>query len=437
MSRYVERCNVTVRGLSAALSLVAVAGGWSQPAAAQPDHGCTQESSSCQVPPDGDAPDPPPEPPPQRREAHESHLDFITPSPIVIATETLDQGLSIESDDERFRIRVGGILSLRAVGSLPTGETGRVSFETRLVRLNMGGHAFGPWLRYFMQVGFAGPSGVRLLDAEMSLAPAPAFRLRVGQYRTPYSRQFMTPIGELALPSRSVVSDRFRANRDTGALVQGRLLEGRLEYYAGVFDGNGVNHGGNDNPAMLWLGRLVVSPLGETVYDEIPALHGEVPPQLSLGVAGYHVRVHREETAVEPTTGQMGTRALPDERRTTAGVDLWFAAGPVTFTAEGHLQWREADDLGAWREGGAFAQLGVMLVPGILDTAVRFDWLATDVDDPAHALLRGELGLNWYVLANHLKLQVSYRYDAVPDGAENLPVAGEGHTITVQSQLAL
>ena len=60
----------------------------------------------------------------------------------------------------------------------------------------------------------------------------------------------MTSSGNQQFVDRSLVSDEFARGRDTGFAVQGALRSNKLEYRAGVFNGNGLTRAVNDNASF-------------------------------------------------------------------------------------------------------------------------------------------------------------------------------------------
>ncbi|MCZ7684533.1 MAG: hypothetical protein M5U28_39500 [Sandaracinaceae bacterium] len=83
-----------------------------------------------------------------------------------------------------------------------------VYFEVPVVRPVLQAGVLDDKIRLFVQPELAGPSP-RLLDLHVDLAPDPAVQVRIGQFITPYSRIFITPLPRLAMTDFGVVSDTF------------------------------------------------------------------------------------------------------------------------------------------------------------------------------------------------------------------------------------
>jgi phosphate-selective porin OprO/OprP len=71
----------------------------------------------------------------------------------------------------------------------------------------------------------------------------PRFRLRIGRFKTPFTYEFLVePLQGLINPERSLFFNNFGQNRDDGIMAFGRLLDDKLGYGVGIFNGdrNGV-----------------------------------------------------------------------------------------------------------------------------------------------------------------------------------------------------
>ena len=83
---------------------------------------------------------------------------------------------------------------------------------------------------------------------------------------------------------------------------------------------------------------------------------------------------------------------------------------------------------------GGFAQAGFFFVPKTLQLAVRGDLTDTDATHDNVLDRRIDVGVNYYVHANNLKLQARYAWADSP-GALTPSVKGTSNTATLQAQL--
>jgi hypothetical protein len=341
-----------------------------------------------------------------------------------------DDGVSVQSADGNFLVR-GGILiqgryELRAGDSGLTGS----AFDVHMVRPQLSGHLLRPWIRFFVQPELAGPSP-RLLDLQLDVQPHEAIGLRVGQFVTPFSRAFLVPVPVLQFPDLSIANNFFRADRDTGAMLFGTPCGGRLEYYAGVFNGNGIDRSGNDNHDMLWMARLVVSPLGPMPYTETPGLSPH-PAQVSFGLNAYVNNVTPTQQVLDTDTGMLVTRRLPDQLVTTVGADVAIHAGPWMLQAEGYFRHTRRADGSAQQAWGGYAQTGLFVLPK-LELAERVSLVAPDASVSRDLVTASETQGTWYLLGNHLKLHLRYTL-LHADSPTTLAPVGFTHALTAQIQ---
>jgi len=133
------------------------------------------------------------------------------------------------------------------------GGTGVNGFRVANFRLKLSGELDGGY-GYTLQTNFAASPAI--LDAEVHYRAAEALALQAGQFKAPFSRELLTGAGDLDFVDRSRVVTALAPNRQIGAQAGGRVATGRLEYAAGVFNGNGIGSRTNDDDRVLVAGRL-------------------------------------------------------------------------------------------------------------------------------------------------------------------------------------
>lgn len=348
----------------------------------------------------------------------------------VVPFASLEDGMGMRSADDEFSLSLHLLTQLRYAHV--EREGGRDDgFRAVLVRPALRGAAFRPWIQYFVQFELAGTPA--LLDAEIIVHPIPEIGLKVGQFLTPFSREFLVPPGALLFPDFAPSNVLFRDNRDTGAMLFGGLFRRHVEYFLAAVNGNGINQGGNDNAEPEWIGRLVATVIGKNAYTEIPQLVDD-DVSLSFGAGGSHSQTEQTATSVNPTTGATTTARLGSTPTTKLGADVALHAGPVSLQAEAYA--RTIGSGGGVSRSvarGGFAQLGVFVVPKTLEVAARGDVIEL-ASNRGLTNERVDGGLVYYVRENHLKLQLAYAWTSVraPDASAPAAVA---HGVTAQAQL--
>lgn len=152
------------------------------------------------------------------------------------------------------------------------------TFLLRRTRLIFEGK-FNKIFQYVIQPEFGGT--IQILDAYANAAFSPAVQLRVGKFKTPIGLEQLQSDPVAFFNERSVATG-LTPNRDIGAQIHGDLLEARLNYAVGVF--NGVPDGGNNvtgstdfDNNKTFVARLFASPFAN---DKDSPLSG-----LGFGVA--------------------------------------------------------------------------------------------------------------------------------------------------------
>jgi phosphate-selective porin len=232
-----------------------------------------------------------------------------------------------------------------------------------------------------------------LIDVMMDLSLFKRGLLRLGQFKVPFSQESLTSSSDhdtISLP-RSVQSlspgrDINASGRDIGAYVL--VSTTRLDLYAGLFNGAGINRADTNKEKDL-AGRLLVTP----------------HQALKVGASGY----------LGHYSAQAGQPAVCRDR-----VGLEMALNTSGFALRG--EYILAKD-GTVSSRGGYAILGYSFLPDKFQAVVRFDSL-----DRQSALSPGRnetwtLGLNWFFAAK-TKFQVNLEFNRDDE-------SGKGKTTTL------
>lgn len=330
-------------------------------------------------------------------------------------------GLSVRSGDGRFVAKVGTILIPRVGVDVPDAGDVAPFARIHLARLLLSGNVLGPRVRYML--GIEATREPYLRDLELTFEWRPELQLRMGRFRMPFSREFLTSRAFLQLMDRSFVSDFFRAGRGTGLSVDGRLFDGVADYRVGIYDdmsGMGPAEG------ITAAARIGCAPFGDLAFDETTARRpGRL--RLALGLNAY--------TTVPSTTGQAVDVGAMLERN-AGGLDVALRAGPVDLLVEGFVDRRRyfhtAQQVGA----GGFAHVGVFLLPATLELAGRVGGLLQDVGlSEETGAWRADVGATYYLPEAGVKLQAGYGYTSTGGAVRALSVV-PGQNVQLQAVLA-
>lgn len=150
-----------------------------------------------------------------------------------------DRGFFIQSVDGKHKLVIRARVQARYeyIVLEPGVDTRR--FLIPRARLSLKGHAYTPDLTYKFQTDF-GKGGAELKDFYADYEFMDTVRLRVGQYKKPFSRQQLTSSGKQQFVDRDATDKAFGAGRDIGLMLHnGYSKSPTFEYALGIFNGTG------------------------------------------------------------------------------------------------------------------------------------------------------------------------------------------------------
>ena len=104
-----------------------------------------------------------------------------------------------------------------------------------------------------------GRASVSLQDAYVRWTRE-ALGIQVGQFKTPFTREFITSLSEVETADRATVVDSLAPKRDIGVMVD-YALGGRASISAGIFNGEGQNVTANTDSSALGVARVTYRPI--------------------------------------------------------------------------------------------------------------------------------------------------------------------------------
>jgi len=152
-----------------------------------------------------------------------------------------DKGFGFKSADGQFEYKLRGLLQLdyRNIGgtAFPDAVDG---FTARRIRPTFEGTVFGKYgFRFTPEFGENKSS---VVDAYLDVKEDPAFQVRVGKFKPFVGLERLQSAADIKFIERSYVSNNILPNRDLGVSVFGDVLNKKVNYSFGVF--NGVSDGG-------------------------------------------------------------------------------------------------------------------------------------------------------------------------------------------------
>ena len=205
-------------------------------------------------------------------------------TPIINASE---KGFGFKSADNAFEIKLRGLAQIdyRSFNSDTTTPDG---FDFRRIRPSIEGTIFGKYdFRFTPEFGEARTANATntsgIVDAYINARFQPWLQIRAGKFKPFVGLERLQSGADLKFIERSYVSNNILPNRDLGIAIHGDILDGKLNYAVGLF--NGVVDGGDNNTAQdtnsdkEYAVRLFATPF----KDSESILSG-----LGLGIAATH-----------------------------------------------------------------------------------------------------------------------------------------------------
>ena len=228
-------------------------------------------------------------------------------------------GFDLASADRNFVLQFHGVLQVDSRAFLAnSAQPGSDGFLLRRARPILSGTVFRDFDFLFVP-DFGGSTSPQIFDALLNYKYSPALQIEGGKFKAPIGLEQLQADRDIVFNERALPTDLV-PNRDIGFALHGDLLDGRINYTAGIFNGVGdaritSNGALEDNKAFD--GRLFFQPFKKT---GIPALQA-----FGFGLAGnYQALAGTSAGALPATTG--GT--LPGYA--TIGQQQFFAYNPTS-----------------------------------------------------------------------------------------------------------
>jgi hypothetical protein len=230
--------------------------------------------------------------------------------PVFIALPLLGQSRDPKpSGPDPSPLKLSGYLQAREVYQSGTGLTGSIH-RARLAASGTLVEVVAWRLQGEFRTGSvgAGRASVSLQDAYVRYNPG-RWAVQAGQFKTPFSREFITSLADLETADRSAVADSLAPKRDIG--VMGEFNFPRLTVLGGVFNGEGQNVTANADSAVLGVARIAVRPTAQL--------------SVAINAARYFGDSTRYgiDVAYEPAWGTLKGEYLGQHRDAAAGRDDW------------------------------------------------------------------------------------------------------------------
>jgi phosphate-selective porin OprO/OprP len=176
-------------------------------------------------------------------------------TPVVKASEN---GFGFESADGKNVIKLRGLLQIdnrnySNVNGLGADGKNISGFDFRRIRPTVEGTVFGKYdFRFTPEFGEAKTSNATstsgIVDAYVDARFQPWFKLRAGKFKPFVGLERLQSGSDIKFIERSYVSNNILPNRDLGAAIHGDVLNDKLNYSVGIY--NGVTDGADNSTSQ-------------------------------------------------------------------------------------------------------------------------------------------------------------------------------------------
>jgi len=304
----------------------------------------------------------------------------------------------VKAAGKEQKLSLGGYIQMQGeAGDAPDSRFNGISDRIllRRTRLTVKG-AFAENIDFTIQSDFGnnsigGVSGYRaqLADAFVNWSKYEFANVQIGQFKTPHGYEQLLSDTKTIFIERSLPNDQLTVSRQIGLGVNGAVANKRVTYGVGLFNGNGVNNGANDNDNFMYAGRV-----GATAWQK------DAEHRLAFGVNGFA----STDTGL---TVPMLTGTFTGHR-TGWGADGQLTLGRFDFAGEFlHLLANRRTGVDATAEGW-YVLTGFFLIPKKLQAVVRFETYDSNVNITDTTSETWTLGLNYYLKGDDLKFSLNY-----------------------------
>jgi len=339
------------------------------------------------------------------------------------------EGLRFDSQDEQFKLRIGGrLMNDFAFGSQSSEVDDAVGkfedgTEFRRARLYISGDIYEDFF-FKTQFEFAG-GDADLADAYLGMKGIPGVgTVLVGHMKEPFSLEGQTSSRYTTFMERSLTT-RFNAGRNTGLKVHNTALNDRMTWAAGVFQNTDSSGAQKADGSIAFTGRVTGLPWyeddgGRLVHLGLAYSHRDVDdtvrfrkrpgahlsPRLvdTMEFGADNVQLIGTELAVVYDNWSLQSELLKSSVDATAGgdpdFDSFYVQGSYFLTGEHRRYKKSSGAFDRVRPNRPFSLSGDR-GPGAWEIAVRYAHVDLDDDTVRGGQLEDiTLGVNWYLNPN-------------------------------------
>ncbi len=332
--------------------------------------------------------------------------------------------LGFKSNDGKFSLNTGARMQFRYTfkdrDEDAAGQDDLNDLNLRRARVYFGGNIYSKMVHYYVEFD-ADKFNLGLRDFYMYFTPLEELNAKIGYFKVPFNRERMSSSSKLLFADRSIASEAFDQDRDTGFDIYGKPFDGYMEYHAAVFQGAGEKLSGSDNTdnKLMYVLGARYNPFGKyDYYDETDVKYSE-KVKATLGAAvTFDPKVQDEKQT--DTDGITGT------------VDLGVKYRGISWNNEYYVRREDPNfDSPTVDSNGFFTQIGYFVIPKKLEFDLRYSMVDPN-QDMANDLQKEYIGgVNYYFRDHRSKINTSVGHYATDATGANI----EENRIIAQYQI--
>ena len=298
-------------------------------------------------------------------------------------------------------------------------DIGESVLKVNRARIKIGGHIFKPEYTFYFEQDIKGSN---LLDFRVQIEKLPYLKLRVGQWKSRFTRERVISSGKQQGVDRSLINSIFTIDRQQGVSLFGNIAgsgAANFNYWASVLTGTGRGGSADGDHNMMYLLRLQWNPNGKVLKFSGSDLTYHKHFTSSVAVAGV--------TNTSPYTAfsTKGGVQLPGFEPGIKGqykvdqllFETAFKYRGLSWQQEFH--YKNVDDRVKMQETtliGNYLQLGYFFhylapkVPEPLEVYFRQSFYDPDFGRSENNNYEFTLGMNWFFKGHKSKLTLEYSH---------------------------
>ncbi len=315
-------------------------------------------------------------------------------------------GARIETPDNRFSLLLTSQIKTSYIYTdAPPAKENTSSFDVRNARMILSGDALQKEFTYKFEYDL---KTQQALDNYLGWNTSDWLDLRMGQFKTPISRQFVNGSFKLMFPDVSTSSAYFSYGYQSGARAAAKFFENKLIAALSATNGNSTGEGVNTQATdtkNMFTSDVRWNPIGKMNAYEESDLDFTEQPALSFGTAYAY--------SPQNTVNQQVTSDL-DVNRISTDANLKYRG--LGINAEFYLSHESPSGGESFTTTGAYIQSGYFIVPKRVEIAGRWamincaDGQGSGACKNVNLINQATADVTYYFSKYNLRVQAAYDY---------------------------